>query len=55
MGSPEVVVDVPNRKIDRVVVVLTGCHRNGCFVAPKDDRDEECPMCVQVSRYEVLL
>ena len=54
MSSPEVVVDIPNREINRMVIVLAGRHRNGRLVAPKDNGHKHCSMGIQVSRNKVL-
>ena len=40
VGTSNVVVDVPNRKVDRVVFLLAGRNRHGRFVAAQDDRNE---------------
>ena len=55
MRSPDVVADVCNREVDRVVFMLAGCDRGCCLVASKDDRDKHCTVCINVRSDEVLL
>lgn len=55
VSSPEVVANIPNRHVYRMMFMLAGCDGNGSFIAPKNYRYENSPMCIWVSRYEVLL
>ena len=55
MGLSEVVMYMPNGKVDWMIFLLAGCDRNSHFVAPKYDGDEESTMCVWIHRNEVLL
>lgn len=40
MSSPDMVADISNGEVDRVVFMLTGCDRCGCLVASEYDGDE---------------
>ena len=55
MCSLDVIVDVPYREVDRMVFMLTGCNGNGRFITPKDNRDKNGSMCINIYRDEVLL
>jgi hypothetical protein len=54
VSSAEVVVDVPNREINGMVFLLTGCYGDSCFVAPKYYRNKKCAVHIRVNRNEVL-
>lgn len=42
--TSDMILDIPDREIYWVEVVLAGCDRNGCFVGSQDDRNEHRPM-----------
>jgi hypothetical protein len=52
--SPDVITDIPYREVDRVVFMLTGRNRDSRFITPKDDRDENSSMCIDIYRNELL-
>jgi hypothetical protein len=54
VSSVNVITNVPNRKVNRVIFMLAGCDRNSCLVAPKYDGDEHCSMGVWVEGNNVL-
>lgn len=54
MGSTSVVVDVPNREVDRMVFLLASGDRDSCLVTSKNDGDKEGSVCVRIIRNEVL-
>lgn len=44
MRSSNAIVDIPDREINRVILVLTGRNRDGRLVGAKNDRDKHRPM-----------
>ena len=48
MCSSNAIVDIPDREINRVILVLTGRNRDSRLVGAKNDRDEHRPMCCGV-------
>jgi len=54
MSLPGVITNIPNRKVNGVVVMLASCHRNSRFVGPEYDRDKDRPVCININGNEVL-
>lgn len=54
MGTTSCVVDDSGAEVERVVVVLAGGDRDGCFVATKDDRHEHCAVGLRILCDDVL-
>jgi len=54
MSSPDVITHIPDREIDGMIFVLTGCDGSGCFVASKYDGDKHRAVCVDIYSDEVL-
>lgn len=48
MSPPDVVTHVPDRKIDRVIFVLTGCDRSCRFVTSEYDGDKDCSVRINI-------
>ena len=54
VGSPNVIMDIPNREVNWVVFMLASCNGNGRFVTSEYDGDEECSMGIDVNSNQVL-
>ena len=54
VSSPNVVVNISDREVDRVVFMLAGCDRGCRLIASKDYRDKHCAMRINVCSDEVL-
>ena len=37
-----------------MVLVLSSCDRNSCFITPEYHGNEDCSMCVDINRDEIL-
>ena len=55
MCSPNAVVDVPNREVNRVIDVLTSSDGDGRLVAAEDDGNEHGAVSCGVHRDSILL
>jgi hypothetical protein len=52
--SPNAVMDIPNREINRVVFMLTSSDGNSCLIGAEDDGNEHRPMCCRIHRNDIL-
>ena len=54
MGTASGVVDVADRRIKRIIFVLTGGHRHCGLVTSEDDGHKSGSMGVQILRNDIL-
>ncbi|SRR6266702_1293623 len=45
MGTPHCIMNIAERNVERVIVVLASCDRDGGFVTSEDNWHKHCTMC----------
>lgn len=54
MGTPDIVVDIADRHVERVIIILPCSDRHSSFIAAAEDWQEKCATGLRIFRYQVL-
>lgn len=54
MGAPDIVMDIADRHVQRVIIILPCSDRYSGFIAATEDWQEKCATVLRIFRNQVL-